>query len=235
MSGPARRYAIITALVLGAACGQQYDGTTDAGADADSDAGAGDVTAPDAAHDSALPLIVVGCADGTRETFVDPLDWPRIAGCAGGFSVAGVTTLPSLVVSCGRHAGNDGPNPNGQGCSVTDLCAAGWHVCVSTADFAASTDGGACDDGVKGAFWLTRQAESAAEECAADGRNNLVGCGTIGSDASTTCKPFDRQLLFSDCASNPPWHCGDPDAATNEADLVVKNAPAGGGVLCCRD
>ena len=79
------------------------------------------------------PSVVVslpGCADGTREAFVNVVRFPSIAGCAGGWTVPGVLTPASMLPACARAAGNSGLRPNGAGCTVEDLCALGWHVCL---------------------------------------------------------------------------------------------------------
>ena len=55
----------------------------------------------------------IGCADGERELFRKETESPNVAGCAGAFDVAGVTTSPSKNPSCGRGAGDDGDNQTG--------------------------------------------------------------------------------------------------------------------------
>jgi len=51
----------------------------------------------------------MGCADGTREGFIDATRFPDVAACAGGW-------VQDLDVST----------------SASALCAAGWHVCDQT-------------------------------------------------------------------------------------------------------
>jgi hypothetical protein len=51
-----------------------------------------------------------GCADGTREAFVDQTAYPGIAGCSGSW------TNPDL-----RASGSD---------TADSLCASGWHICM---------------------------------------------------------------------------------------------------------
>src|SRR5262245_43793563 len=86
----------------------------------------------------------VGCADGTREAYVDEQAFPDVAGCSGGFQVPGVTTPESQAPQCDRMAGNDGSNAVGSGCSVADLCAEGWRVCESADDLGMSSSTGRC-------------------------------------------------------------------------------------------
>jgi hypothetical protein len=67
----------------------------------------------------------VGCADGTREGFVDATAFPSIAGCEATWS--GSPSMRSAVTgaACGDGIG---------GCAVpADACAAGWHVCGANA------------------------------------------------------------------------------------------------------
>jgi hypothetical protein len=179
-----------------------------------------------------------GCSDATREGFTDVAAQPNIAACAGGFDVAGVTTPASMKPQCGRAAGNDGANPSGMGCSVEDLCAAGWHVCRDAADVAARSSTGGCEEG-KGppVFWLTRQGKDATGACAPPpAADDLTGCGSMGSEAPDSCKPLLRSLQVSDCIPSKAWFCGSgAQDEHDEAQVVTKTGPGEGGVLCCRD
>ncbi len=197
---------------------------------------------------------VTGCADGTREGFVDTQKFPKIAGCSGGWSVPGLLT--TLAPTCGKAAGNSGPNPSGNGCSVADLCAPGFHVCKSVGDVAASSPSG-CDGAAPspGLFFATRQSSDGCGVCAVGAMidpqlctgcgcnaacaqtpnvaNDLFGCGSIGIPPKGSCGPLDR---FSDdlCGDlGAPWLCS--GSGCNEANEVIKPGSAGGGVLCCAD
>jgi len=194
----------------------------------------------------------LGCADGTREGFVDVDQYPAIAACSGGFAVPGL--LSELVLQCNRQGGDDGPLPNGDGCSAEDLCALGFHVCASEQDVADHSPTG-CNGSAPtpGLFFVTRQSGPGCGICAlgADTQpgcsacqciagclqtdataNDLFGCGSIG-DATNECGVLDR---FSNdlCSQLPaPWSCGGDGC--NEAHALVKLGPGAGGVLCCLD
>lgn len=177
---------------------------------------------------------LAGCADGVRDGFLDTTTHTRIAACSGGFSVAGVQL--DAAPACDRHGGDDGTNPNGTGCRAADLCAAGWHVCASPGDVALSSGSASCAGSVADAlvpvFFATRQSGPGSGDCGA-GANDIFGCGNLGAAPLASCAPLDR---FSGdlCGTiGPPWSCG-PDNV-QEAVNVVKSAPQGGGVLCCRD
>jgi hypothetical protein len=191
-----------------------------------------------------------GCSDGAREYFIPPYSgaYKDIAGCAGGFRVAGVTTPESMQPQCARNAGDDSPNPNGEGCSVEDLCSAGWHVCKSAAEVSSKAGFGGCPVfgwNAPDQFWLTRQAQSDGGECAAPpAKNNLTGCGTgFGSDPgwNSKCSPLNRRVNYQACIPTAAWFCGngkqnDPNGGQlNEAEIVQKPSAEEGGVLCCRD
>lgn len=196
-------------------------------------------------------VLVNGCADGTREGFLDALSFPDIAGCSGGFTVAGV--LVDLQRTCAGAAGNDSANPNGEGCSAADLCSDGFVVCEREADVALRSASGC--RGVTDApntFFITRQSGTGCGKCAlgtsfdptceqcscADGcaptntiANDVFGCGTAGEPAPG-CGVIDR---FSDdqCgALPPPWEC--VGTSCGEALSVRKPGPEAGGALCCR-
>lgn len=197
----------------------------------------------------------IGCADGEREGFVDLARYPAIAGCSGGFTVAGV--FREAAPACALAAGDDGANPSGAGCNASDLCAPGWHVCRHTGEVAAkSVDGCAGADAVSGQFFATRQSGPGCGQCAT-GIDPTMQCG--GDDCLTTCYPNDLTTndLFgcggagtpvwgsscgvltkfgnNNCYSLPwPWDCAG-SSGMDEALVVTKPGPAGGGVLCCAD
>ncbi|MDO9016495.1 MAG: hypothetical protein Q8S73_17180 [Deltaproteobacteria bacterium] len=196
-----------------------------------------------------------GCADGVRDAFLDRASHPVIAGCAGGFTNAGLSRESSPT--CARGAGDDGPNPTGSGCSATDLCAPGWHVCRSAQDVAAhSPDGcGGARDAAAGTFYATRQTGPGCGHCAtgADATcgsndcrtgcaqtdrtsNDIFGCGTLGdSPQASSCGPLDRFSQNLCTALRAPWRCDGDRDGLRESDLVVKPGPEAGGVLCCLD
>jgi hypothetical protein len=181
----------------------------------------------------------VGCSDGSREYFVDLQGQPDIAGCSGGFSVAGVSTPGSMAPACGRVAGNDSANPTGSGCTVEDLCSVGWHVCVDAADVGNSSSTGQCDAAAPNEFWLTRQVQDSQGTCAPPPAvNNITGCGTLGGSPQDpqSCAPLTNRMRAADCVPTQAWYCGATQAdGAIESQLVVKVGPAEGGVLCCRD
>lgn len=173
-----------------------------------------------------------GCADGQREGFVDLAGEPGIAGCSGGFAVAGL--LADAPPACDRAAGDDGAVPDGAGCSATDLCAAGWHVCLTAGQVASATGdcAGSIPDGAANLFFATRQSGPGSAECGA-GANDLFGCGNLGIAPAASCAPLDRFSNDLCAALGAPWTCGADGA--DEANNVSKPGPDGGGVLCCRD
>jgi hypothetical protein len=189
------------------------------------------------------PPSPIGCADGTREAFTDANRFPSIAGCAGGWSIPGVLSVPSMTPACGRAAGNLSGNVNGDGCTVEDLCADGWHVCAGAAEL--TTLGVTCQQaavpaigpGTGSLFFVTRQRGRTLTACMPNdntGTNNLHGCGNFGTAEDVRCAPpLDRQLTGANCTANPPWSCAS-SLGTDEALLVTKPGAAGGGVLCCR-
>jgi hypothetical protein len=199
-------------------------------------------------------LAEVGCADGEREAFRSLRRHPDIAGCAGGWDIPGVAI--EAEPHCERHGGDDGTNPPGESCNVTDLCAAGWHVCRGASDVAAhSSDGCAGAHDAHDAFFITRAsgpgcgvcATGAASDCTGfDCRadcapneathNDVFGCGTAGAvPDALSCGVLDR-FSHDQCAMLPaPWACADDGTGTHEAQTVTHPGAAAGGALCCRD
>jgi hypothetical protein len=176
----------------------------------------------------------VGCSDGTREGFKDLATHPKLAACAGAWSVAGLVTTTSPA--CGRVSGNDSANPKGTGCNVADLCQPGWHVCksaVEVKDRSGTTGCAGATTAGQNAFFVVRQSGSGGAMCG-EGTNDLFGCGDVGAAPDpATCAPLDR---FSNelCSALPAtWSCG--TNGTDEANGITKTASENGGVLCCRE
>ena len=210
-------------------------------APADPDAG-GDTTSPDAGEQ---PGDAAGCSDGVND--VVALDTPEggevaIVACGGSWAVPGVHTAET---TCGRQAGDDGGNTSGEGCSISDLCAEGWHVCLSADDVSAHQGAALCERlrQEDSALYVTGQVGGGdGEACSPDGNNeesrdDVYGCGTLGIEAGE-CAPLDRRLALTQEGDEQggcplPFHCGDD--TLNEASNLTKSEPTGGGVLCCRD
>ena len=175
-----------------------------------------------------------GCADGTREGFVDDAAYPTIAGCSGGWDQPGV--LAVAPPACGRNAGNDSTNPTGTGCNVEDLCAPGWAVCGSTGDVLTASGGAGCGDatvaGDPDLFFAARVSGPGSAICGASGANDLFGCGNMGGNANGSCSPLTR--YSNDLCGQLPtggWSCG--AIGVEEANNVTKTQATGGGVMCC--
>jgi hypothetical protein len=209
--------------------GGDIDGGGGAGGDGGADAGPTD--------DGGM-VSTAGCADGTREGYVDIQHYPSIAACAGGWEVAGLLDPLTRTPTCGRQAGNSAELTNGFGCTVADLCADGWHVCETAAEVAAlATD---CTDAIPPTapgfeFYVTRQRAYGSMCIAANdrGTNNLHGCGNVGVLDDASCAPFTVMLRNLDCAVWPPWSCS--STTVNEYEAVTKRGSTRGGVLCCKD
>jgi hypothetical protein len=151
--------------------------------------------------------------------------------------VPGTTTEASTQPMCNRMAGNDGAIVDGQGCTVEDLCAKGWHVCVDNDEVGAKSSTGECEQAPFDTFYLTRQAQDGNGDCVGPPAvNNLVGCGTKGEESPSNCNPLSRYMRYVHCIPSLTWFCGSDLAdGSHEADLVAKIGPGEGGVLCCRD
>jgi hypothetical protein len=187
----------------------------------------------------------VGCADGTREGFLDVAAWPQIAACAGAWEKPGITP-DSVQATCGLKGGNSGANPAGTGCSAPDLCAAGWHVCRGWQDVAQKSSTGCAgaapaDAKPKSLFFALRQPSASKSLCGQDGDgvNDVFGCGNLGATLGPdkNCGPLDRVLASTQpdsCGFNEaepglgPWECKGPGASDlKEGENVTKKACQG--------
>lgn len=215
--------------------------------------------------DAGAPGNPSGCADGTREGFTSIPGYPDIAGCAGGWSVPGVTAL--VAPACGRQSGNTSANRDGAGCASVDLCAAGWHLCRGKDEVAQKAHGSCADAVPAGAannslFFAVAQASVSNTTCDTSGDNDVFGCGNLGIQlaAQKNCGVLTRALASTQagtCGFNEaephlgPWQClGGVQGDLHEGAIVTKQGcpngsctydgqPVGnadkGGVLCCRD
>ncbi len=219
-----------------------FDAGADAGPDAGTDAGV------DAGVDAGCPA--PGCADGVREGFLDGCRYPVIAGCSGGFSLPGVL---GVGTHCNRQAGDDTADPAGGGCTVEDLCAAGWHLCRNTQEVSRSSPDGCDAVALLPFFFITAQSGPGCGVCAtgtdssctgascqqgclqtAVTANDVFGCGGIGDlPDPRSCSPLNRFSNNNCQALGSPWICD--SNGTTEAHAVVKTSAFKGGALCCRD
>ncbi len=183
---------------------------------------------------------LLGCADGTREGFADLDSWPKIAGCAGAWSIPGLLGNLADNPQCDRRAGDTSTNPGGDGCSIADLCFEGWHVCRDPSDVESHSPSECESIGPVDypRLFIVRAGASPQGLCTTDPRNanDLHGCGSLGQPETASCQPLDRRMGFADClGTGGVWSCGTADDSLREAALVTKTDGALGGVLCCRN
>ena len=146
-----------------------------------------------------------------------------------------------MPVLCNREAGNDGLNAAGAGCTVSDLCAEGWHVCRGKDDvISRNPHGGAIEEGCAGVmdgaaspvFFTTQMSSTGAFECASgvDATNDLFGCGNLGTTPdAATCNPLNRSSGNLCGGLGAPWSCPTLNGGLDETQRVVKTGSAGGG------
>lgn len=195
----------------------------------------------------------------TREGFGSMNLFPYIAACDGAWH----KDILDIAASCNRQAGNTGLNPSGTGCTVSDLCAPGWHVCFGKDDVVLKNPGGCAgvmDRATSPVFFTSQMSSVGAFQCstAQDATNDLFGCGDLGCDFTSNptvqtmcaplvmsshnlCKGLRNDLGCGDWCNHlgkfplpNTWSCGNDGA--NEALNVTKTlAGTQGGVLCCVD
>ena len=162
------------------------------------------------------PAAVIGCADGTREGFMNLATYPTIAACGGAWDQPGLDGA-AVAPGCNRAAGNHATNKTGVGCRAADLCAVGWHVCRGPDDLGMRAPNG-CADAIDpfypgfgtgdygadigpppvlpgGAFFVGRGAFGTTCLDAVNGlplaAGGIFGCGNLGL-ADQRCGGFGR-------------------------------------------
>jgi hypothetical protein len=172
-----------------------------------------------------------GCADGTREGFVDRVAFPSVAGC--GASWVGMIDLrtPPTGTACGDAFGP---------CTVpSDACALGWHMCGASGSIDELTAIGATACNTLAG---PGQFSAAMSHCPTQNfgvcdpaSNNMLPCLHMGWCAEPVCCGDDCQMgvcvddIFPGAtrvAGNPPTFgqgCADMDSTPIA------------GVLCCLD
>lgn len=215
----------------GSGTGSVTESTGTTSAVDDTSTGGSSSSGPSESSSSGEPQPDNGCADGEREAFEDEVALPDIAGCAGAWDVPGVVVN---VPYCDRQAGDDMFDPLGAGCSVEDLCAEGWHVCVDRIEVMDQGIASCNDHAFGGSFFATRQSGNGSDTCANNGVNDVFGCGdTIGHPLIVGCAPLNRST-GNGCIELPdPWACA--TSLSQEAEFIIKPGIEYGGVICCRD
>jgi outer membrane protein OmpA-like peptidoglycan-associated protein len=177
----------------------------------------------------------VGCADGAREGFTTLNAAPKIAACSGGWQ-NGDLTAPA---QCSRAGGDDGGNPTGTGCSALDTCAAGWHICATSAEVASLAPSGSCASigAAAGTFYATLQSGLGSGNCNATGTNDLFGCGTLGAavGGASGCAPLTLFGNNLNGSLGAPWGYTGDGLGFDELTHSPKPSSAAGGVMCCRN
>jgi hypothetical protein len=194
----------------------------------------------------------VGCADGTREGFLDQTHYPAIAACSGAWSVPGVDQSNAAGTTCNRQGGNTPPaNTEGTGCSAVDLCAVGWHICNGYQEVATAAPTG-CGDAIPPGsacasddcmFAIAQHScndtvcndnPSSCTLTGDDDDNDVEGCGNLGdslTQANNQCGPLNAAFASeqpNSCGWNQampqlgPWQCNGSNSY-NEGDYVTKN------------
>jgi hypothetical protein len=171
---------------------------------------------------------VVGCADGTREAFLDQGTYPKVAGCMATWADAADMRAAPSGVACGDRIG---------ACDVpADACASGWHVCGAAGAVSElrSFSPLECTNAGNGMFI------SAISHCASqsltctydDSASATYACYASGWCSEAVCCGSDctRVGLCPDGVWAGLTHI--TPSQSNGCGATV--APADGGVLCCR-
>jgi len=174
--------------------------------------------AADASSDAPMDANGYGCMSSNGWAMT-----PNIYACPAAWRVPGVINIVARNAQCVLATGDN--------CSVADACAVGWHVCTGDAD--ATMHGMTrmicfSADAQSRQFFTTR--EHGLGACIGMPNNDdVVGCGSFGSNVMSMCMNLPRSLTSMD--SDTVWDLGTD--FFNETNNVRKLAREEGGVLCC--
>jgi hypothetical protein len=166
----------------------------------------------------------VGCADGTREGFLDATAFAAVAGCEATWSGSPSMRAPATGSACG-----DGIGP----CAVpADACAPGWHVCgaslVSDVRALSPLD---CANAGEGTFLSAMSHCEAQSSCVYDPASTAdYPCFPSGWCSEAVCCGSACTRLGS-CPSGV-WTEWTHITSTESLSCGAMPAPVG-GVMCC--
>ncbi len=212
---------------------------------------------PDAAN-------LIGCADGTREGFVDAIEFPAIAGCAASWDGTPSLRAPGTGARCGYSVDATGTRTNETKClAPRDACAAGWHFCgettvgdwlesggrrglgdLSESDCANAGDATATD---RRFAIANSHAKPDTTICEYVTRNQASLCTDVFFGSQPVCCGLACPSL-AQCSQAVPGWTNTPTMATNEVTVAtscqasrdlsldsVIATPLIAGVQCCRN
>lgn len=166
-------------------------------------------------HGPTLAPATAGCADGSREAFLDAARDPKIAGCFATWDGSRDLSAARSGAACGEGLG---------ACAApADACAAGWHVC--RADDLRPVDPLRCLGAGVGQFL------AAASICSSEGAcGPASACLAEGDCAPAIC--CGTYCVPAESCDDGVWH--DFTWRTQDACGAVPVSPLR-GVLCCAD
>ena len=170
---------------------------------------------------------LIGCADGTREAYVDLATYPAIAGCTATWAGMMDMRAPRTGSACGNDLG---------ACAApADACAPGWHLCASDGtdtDLLVLT-GDQCDD-EPGSFI------AASSHCTPPGGSCTIPMTLFVCPSSPTELDCSQPICCgtacdtSNTCQDSVWPGQTHENAMDGASCGTTLATTQDGVLCCR-
>jgi hypothetical protein len=167
--------------------------------------------------------LTVGCSDLTREGFKDLTTYPTIAGCQGSWPEMTMRTTKSGGVTCGNDIGSC-PTP-------ANLCADGWHICMTQGwpgDITSRIDRSACMGVDSGTVTFSAASQANATQSPRICSDCGGCCGNVADNA--ICCGRACQVCNS-CSA--VWPSDTPTAGC--ADCGGSSSNGNRGVLCCKN
>lgn len=182
-----------------------------------------DMTTPDASAPCACPCSDArcsnesGCSDGSREVFLDQMQFPTIAGCGALWA-----NNSMAAARTGQRCGDD----LAQQCvAPEDACALGWHVCGRNGARDLSDRISLSQCNTQYGKWAAALTDYGCDPCADGPGNGAVCCGSNCITQGGTCVWPGKTPWFNYTGDHLN-SCASIGNLTNDQQM---------GVLCCRD
>ncbi len=171
-----------------------------------------------------FPAVNPGCSDNSREGFVNELEFPGIASCAGDFTDRNLRATRSNT-TCGNSLDVICP-------TAEDLCAEGWHICMKnglSADLSDRISADDCNSDTAGEGVFA----AASSHCTSGTCSYTEPYGCLTNNSCSEAIACGVNISEGDCKSGL-WS-GETHITGSSSNGCGNISDDVAGVLCCRN